>query len=103
MEEIKSTLILHVRSQLKVRQFNILARMCADHVFTCQASLVSKSGISFVCYLRDAPHWALILDVYSKEVYSLAGWQRLSQSGPELWGDDSADGLIEIISAGRSV
>lgn len=46
---------------------------------------------------------AFVFDMYSKKVYTVIELQRLSQPGPKLWGDDSADGLIEIIAAGRSV
>ena len=42
----------------------------------------------------------LRFDVYSKEVYCSPV---AATSGLELWGDDSADGLIEIIAAGRGV
>lgn len=41
--------------------------------------------------------------MYSKEVYTVVKRQRLSLSGPEQQEDDSTDGLMEIIAAGRSV
>lgn len=46
----------------------------------------------------DLQHEAKSLHVYSKEVYTVV--ERL---GPELRGDDTTDGLMEIIAAGRSV
>ncbi len=57
-------------------------------------TIIFGSRIGLSCHPTDLLHVAEapVFDVYSEEVYTVVEWQQLSQSGPELWGDDSADG-----------